>query len=80
MSRQKLEYVPLASKMSQRSFLPFSSDLRGWADRFFIIILSIIFLISILTLVDGQTLVREREGKVETPLPPFDRSPPAWST
>ena len=29
---------------------------------------------------DGQTLVREREGKVETPLPPFDRSPPAWST
>ena len=26
---------------------------------------------------DGQTLVREREGKVETPLPPFDRSPPA---
>ena len=47
---------------------------------FFIIILSIIFLISILTLVDGQTLVREREGKVETPLPPFDRSPPAWST
>ena len=60
--------------------MPLSSDLGGWADRFFIIILSIILLISILTLVDGQTLVREREGKVETPLPPFDRSPPAWST
>ena len=58
----------------------FSSDLGGWADRFFMIILSTILLISILTLVDGQTLVREREGKVETPLPPFDRSPPAWST